>query len=898
MKAFDNPNALAAIGTYQFRSRKSFSQKTSTVVVRKIISNVVPSDDVRIRINPQSISTLTLADNQLAELEGVWIETIPAAPRISVGIDAYHSNKILHVKKQLSAATGIDSVFIADRSLNKNINWSWPMRVGFLPDDDSQLLKSISADLYKRTHLFKPVTIGNHSDICDLLIVPSIQHLGMLSYINRVGVLLIMSHEDQPSSFIDVRIKARKFQAGAIGVINNADKLDLHSFFHTFMDSFTHDQPLDRILSHTLGGPEKFLLTSHPTFLKSFRISRQPSMLIKKAKRALDLNLIGKKTYAKTTSYIKTFKKHADAAGYDSEMAAATTMATEIRKVEDVMDRVSASEELRFLQAQVYEVIESDISLRNYSFRSEAQHQIKIRIGPGSIDWMCLQTPFPEEELDDEQEFHKLSILLRSEHIEGSTQEKDIMVPNIGSSTEAIFNVNIIPRISIVQINVILFYKNKPIQYGLITGPISSSSKEVKIIPGIELNVCEPANFDLSHCSESDITFYNTESNLIVRSKNKKNWEVSLSDIDKFMEDVSDSLFKASKLSYIEPQSIFKDEGLLFLQKVASHGEYLRRNIFEGVPPQELESFKTVHVESPCSSIHFPVEFLYDGSPVKDDAKLCNKFSKSDDCKNSCDIHRSYSKEKLDIICPHGFWGLKRIIERQLRKFIKKKNFHSNIAPEARKENHILPKINELVFAASDRINTTDRPDMINDTITDLDEIIKASPLIAKTWEEWKAHVKSNKPPLLLALPHNEKTNLNFEALEIGKDDLLQLNLINSNHVRSSDSDIYPIFLLFGCNTASSEIGFEDFIAEIRKQGAAIVVGTISKVLGRQAAPLSVEFVRLLDELTTSTPVRFGELMKNFRHQALHNGNLMALSIVAYGDSTWEYKSKGVTENA
>lgn len=93
--------------------------------------------------------------------------------------------------------------------------------------------------------------------------------------------------------------------------------------------------------------------------------------------------------------------------------------------------------------------------------------------------------------------------------------------------------------------------------------------------------------------------------------------------------------------------------------------------------------------------------------------------------------------------------------------------------------------------------------------------------------------------------------------------------------------------LLLGCNTANPAIGYQDFVNEMRSNGAALVIGTLTYVLGPQAARVARELVRQIGSAGNGQTI--GEIMRQVRAQMLVEDNIMALAITAFGDADWRF---------
>ena len=119
----------------------------------------------------------------------------------------------------------------------------------------------------------------------------------------------------------------------------------------------------------------------------------------------------------------------------------------------------------------------------------------------------------------------------------------------------------------------------------------------------------------------------------------------------------------------------------------------------------------------------------------------------------------------------------------------------------------------------------------------------------------------------------------------------LQISADKDLVIDDIDTDYKPprlsVILLLGCNTAAAGVEYEDFIARLRRAGASVVIGTVTYVLGMQAAPLAREFVRQLWAHPAAGAVPMGELVRSVRTQMVRGGNPMALAVAAFGGADW-----------
>jgi hypothetical protein len=103
--------------------------------------------------------------------------------------------------------------------------------------------------------------------------------------------------------------------------------------------------------------------------------------------------------------------------------------------------------------------------------------------------------------------------------------------------------------------------------------------------------------------------------------------------------------------------------------------------------------------------------------------------------------------------------------------------------------------------------------------------------------------------------------------------------------------------LLLGCDTAVDKEEPESFVAGFRGAGAAVVVGTISPVLGENAVPVAVallgELRRAVEDPGPDGVATFGEAMLGVRRTLVGKGHLTALCLTAVGDADWRLSPAG-----
>ncbi|MCD6346236.1 MAG: hypothetical protein J7L96_02320 [Bacteroidales bacterium] len=340
-----------------------------------------------------------------------------------------------------------------------------------------------------------------------------------------------------------------------------------------------------------------------------------------------------------------------------------------------------------------------------------------------------------------------------------------------------------------------------------------------------------------------------------------------------------------------------KDQDMLkILRTFARHGTI----IYQELRAQKFKDpGERIQILNNTPDEYVPLEFAYDRGSPAENARLCEagmKALESDvyECPVCKHIQTPYDqREKVDVICPLGFWSLQKIIERKDLMTTDERDDGDH--PSYPRTGHrTLDPIDTLLFASSDNVSDKDRTEIWKN----LERNFK-HPIWAKDWEEWKEVLEDNQPPLLLMLPHHGVGSNRIDYLEIGieKDQhRLERDNFLKIYTNPKGKEPGPIVILLGCRTAiQTEVGYTNLGRRFQQLDTSIVVGTLSKILGRHAAPVARELVSQL--ATVNDPeADFGTIMRRVRRRMFAKGYLLALSLVALGDSGWQLKPRPDTD--
>jgi hypothetical protein len=297
---------------------------------------------------------------------------------------------------------------------------------------------------------------------------------------------------------------------------------------------------------------------------------------------------------------------------------------------------------------------------------------------------------------------------------------------------------------------------------------------------------------------------------------------------------------------------------------------------------RDLEKSKYLQIVSMTPDSLVPLEFVYTYFPPTDGAEVCAnapRALKDGKCPSSC----VPTANPATHVCPLGFWGLSKVIERHKHDtgLDKAAAIYAEDTVSGRTE---LSLTGHSLMAASRQVTKSERAALR----TSVEAAWKGAVEEVATWSDWQEKVKRKRPVVLVALPHASGKGRNI-SLEISGD-VLKSIFIDETYVGNPQRP--PLVLLLGCDTAkvSATDAYFRYISVFRQARAALVLGTVATVLATDAAKVAA---RLVDELALAArarPARFGEVLCRVKRKAVADSLMMALCVVAFGDADWQLK--------
>jgi hypothetical protein len=544
----------------------------------------------------------------------------------------------------------------------------------------------------------------------------------------------------------------------------------------------------------------------------------------------------------------------------------------------------------RFLQAQLQDRTNPNRPVRvEGTLRPATSYQAAVRIGLPDREWASLDTPFPS--LPPQPEGHWLTVIFWEPQVSPEPQVKPLWLPPKGSSEPVSFSFETpADGADAIAARITVLHANRVLQTGLLRARIGRRGRwtfELDAVPRAHLEgLSDRSRFDvalvLNHDAEGTPR--------LTAAADDQAVVVSLS--ENAVEGLTDLLgHQISKIAAApERYEALHGEGTQELLRVlAQKGGALHKTLCKHTflarlsQPDAAGRQPRIHLTSAKADSFLPIELLYRFEPPEDTAQLCEHALEAL-AKGSCLAECPSDKEQT--VCPLGFWGMCRVIERHAHR-----PEHNELPgafqlrPEPLRERDRLDVSGSALLAASDLASTHE-----TGAVQSLyGRLRKRGPAaLVSTWQEWAAHVASDRPQLLVLLPHHARQD-GFEVLEIGAGDPLKSSLVKKKHVLAAKP---PVVLLMGCETNLARIAFDNFATLFLDEGAAVVVSTIATILGRHASPATALLVDLLDQLADGKHT-LGDVMLRLRQTLVAKSTPMALGLTAYGDADWVLTKEG-----
>jgi hypothetical protein len=820
----------------------------------------------------------------------------------------------------------------AGSAIREREAWHWPLRIGFLPDGESRELKRMielaPAWFYNTLVLFSVLTAG--TEACDLLLSP-LDAAGTLAGVEearaRASLVLLTgpSVAATEDAFVELMELRNTTCASAIGVVGCGD---LTSYLTEFLRNVAHDEPLDAALHGAVKPTGKLpLVIATQSFIGKARISAIPNEL---ADRLARYGMA-----AEASSLINEMQ----GLYFDSEEHGASVMLERMRTFADDL----RSRPPRFIHARTQRWDSEHRRLRDaVGFARAIPHLVSIHVGPHAPGERPSLPAFPDGRIRWSRDPERLTVVLTAPHCKiqalGEAHTDDFDPPELlykllglpadalgshgtetrdavesdGATESGLIEITIRPggpstrgvfllrpgEGERIAARVIILHANRVLQTALLEGPVvdrddpPSPADEARL-PTITLHaegILRTSFDELDDRQSFDAALIANE--LLDRATLTAvvGTEVKLAHFDEGKQ-VAENI-RAILKEVVESPGDFteRDSEALrdLLVRLAYQGAPLYDSLLRdfGLGKGLRDTTLRVQLISSRPEAYLPLELLYEGDAPDLNAPLCPERSQAlqlGSCA-SCPNRRSSA-----FVCPVRFWGLSKIIERHA--------FSGEATPASDlirldaplPEDRHFPPPSVGIFARSGRAELFPGGPQANQAVLDSLAATAGTALSAEAWPHWIAQTHQHAPTLIVLLPHTDRTRYG-SILEIGSNSQLNAAQINRNLIGAAEK---VIVILLGCDTADPSTSYTSFPTRFRLAGANIVVGTLTPVLGRHAAPVAKALIDHIRGFWLSQEgATLGEAMAGVRRRFMEQGLPVGLALIAYGDADWVLRTE------
>lgn len=236
-------------------------------------------------------------------------------------------------------------------------------------------------------------------------------------------------------------------------------------------------------------------------------------------------------------------------------------------------------------------------------------------------------------------------------------------------------------------------------------------------------------------------------------------------------------------------------------------------------------------------------------------------------------------RARRDRVCPFGFWGTTKTIERRQHSPDRNDPTPSEQREVAVRTGGVVavtPEANAEDATAADRIAAA-----VAGFVT------AGSSVATPTWKDLQTAVASPRHVVCLVthtVEPEDRTRTLDVKLQLGAE-AIRLTSVDRTYINPTPLQPGPIVLALGCDTAIIHASFASFVARLHTLGAEIVVSAISQIPGKEVADFVERLMHALDQvLATPGEHRFGSVLTAARRQTLLTGDVLALALTATGD--------------
>ena len=816
-------------------------------------------------------------------------------------------------------AVGVKAVRLDWTSPQADLRWQWPLRVAAFADDFGDLgLEHLSDEaVWPANRLAQPRVLGREWARAEALIVradarSALARILSLAHRIRAGLVLLVTPLDVSWRSLRPHLDALmvETQAGGLAVVQWPPAESFVQAFNQWMNELSHAAPLDLAFGRAFGAGRS-MLGLDPRLLQAAALPRAMQAIAGRLERmsaTVDLHLPPETAERIRMSWTRSrpprelaheLKTRAAARdiSFGSESAGASAI-VELETATQGAERTLATEETpRYLQGDVYRFAESETVKETRGLVLHARHALDVFIDAAAAGTLVADVPVPDRDIDwGAQESVSLQVMLAEPNQWDEPLRGTIELPRHGRSSthRFVFTPN---KAGPFHGRVTLYYRGRILQTALLETSVLASPADLPSTtgkaPGIVLRVeaalrrsfatlAERRRFDACIACNHTVT---RQAALTAAGKDGA-YIASTGDLKNALANISGLLTQVAQDADRYRKGLKSKANAELLGSLAVEGNALYRKIVldyidRSTAAKAIRDSDYLQIVTMEPDAIVPLEFIYDYALPKENAKVCPhavEALRNGACPTTCRPMQSPAEH----VCPLGFWGLRKVIERHIHVPELNKAAKVVVSEPIAGRDALSLKGRTLVGMSEQVESPSDRA-----LVEGLKKICKTGVTTARNWTEWTAAISKDNPVMLVALPHTGGTAAGI-TLEIGGD-TKRSNYIDGTYVHVGSTPA-PLTVLLGCDTANTAdtSAYLHHVEVFRQADAALVVGTVATVLGKHAADMAERLIEGLAGAIRSRPGRFGEVLLRAKRTAVADSLMIGLCLVAFGDADWK----------
>lgn len=834
------------------------------------------------------------------------------APRVRVAFLDPQGDTI-SISRVLSLA-GAGSVFVPASIGTADLRMKMPLRIGAWPDDFADLKLADLAKVWPASTFMVFHELSREQARCDIVILrggvrSALQRILTAPFAVRASLVLLVGPSDLSWQRTNTLLASllTETQAAGASLLGLQSPGQFAGLFLNFAAELSHNTPLDQSLHrafhevaevHLLDGR---LIAAMAMPNAARVIGRRVSALPSGQRLDMPDTTPGRIALDWTSSAPAAalgaeLIAKANALPFGRESEGATAL-SQIGVAEEAARAASGDlEPVRHLQADIHAIHDGAAVIETRAFIVHRPYRLEVFIGGDGEGVLQADKVFPDKELDwQNADQFTLGVVFSEANQWPVPQTGHFKLGRYGTSTRCSFDFTP-TKVGPFVARVTIHYRGRVLQTALLQARVVESERE-RSATDEPLRLTAEMSLRQSLVTLDDRRAFDA---CVVLNKSSADiptlqaagpdgaFITSLEGVGDHLERISSLLTQIAQDADLFSKGLTSKPSVEMLVKLSHegyglYGRLVLDYIDRSAAATALRNSVYLQIVAAKSDDVVPLEMVYEYWPT-DANKICpNAEQALRD--GSCPPHCVPKGAPAPHVCPMGFWGLRKVIERHVHD--PGLGVAAKVTAEPLKGRNVLPLSGSALLAASERVPSAERKKLKSS----LDKSWKLGAVNdVQKWADWKTAITARKPVLLVALPHSVGKGVEL-GLEISGDMMKSL-FIDPKYVRASPTQPPPLLLLMGCDVtgAGNARAYISHIAHFRQHGASLILGTVALVDGTDAAIAAALMVKQLAATLTATPTCFGETLRAVKRQAIADGLLMTLGLVGFGDADWQLR--------